>query len=87
MAMRRPVIAGKCRANDEILHHMEDSVLVERGSGKAIADAIIMLKNNRQLREKIAEGAYRNFSGNFSAKEIGRQLMEILLASASPRVK
>jgi len=76
MAMKKPIIVSDTISNRNIFRHKENSLFVK--SPKDIANAIILLKNDKSLRKKIAENGYKLFKEKYSQKHIGKQLKEIL---------
>jgi len=78
IAMRKPLITGDSPAAREILVNMENSLLVPMANPKAIADAVLTLKEDKRLREKIAENGYRLFKKKLSPTAIGKDLKLIL---------
>jgi glycosyltransferase involved in cell wall biosynthesis len=79
LAMQKPLITGDSLAAREILVNMENSLLVPMANPEALAVAILTLKEDQKLREKIAENGYRLFKERLSPKAIGRELKSILL--------
>lgn len=78
LAMRKPVITGNSAAANELLKDKENCILCEMANPKAIANAILLLKNTPNLREKIAENGYKLFITTASSQILGRQIKEIL---------
>lgn len=56
-AMEKALILGDNIANNELFTDGKDCLMVEMGSEDKLAKAIIRLKNNKNLREKIASNA------------------------------
>ena len=52
--------------------------MVNHSNEKELADAILKLKNNDNLRSKIASNAYNIFKNQCSISEIGRQIKTVL---------
>jgi glycosyltransferase involved in cell wall biosynthesis len=74
LAMQKPLITGDSIAAREVLSHGENSFLVPMCSPHAIAEAIFILKQDKQLRNKIALNGNRLFTEKFSPKAIGKNL-------------
>ena len=70
-----PFITADTPAIREVFRHMENAYLIPAGNPEALAEAIRYLKANRNLRNKIAEGARQIGKGIFSLKEIGNNLV------------
>jgi len=71
LAMAKPVITGDSPAAREVLVGGENALLCEMGNARALAQAILLLKRDRALRERIAQGGYASFRQKFSPKAIG----------------
>lgn len=70
-----PFITADTPAVREVFRHGENAYLIPAGNPEALADAIRYLKTNRNLRNKIAEGARQTGKGIFSLKKIGNDLV------------
>ncbi|MGB9880157.1 MAG: glycosyltransferase family 4 protein, partial [Anaerolineae bacterium] len=84
LAMRKPVITGYTKAMGEVLNDREQVLFCERGNPQALAEAIVELKENADLREKIAAQGYEAFLQYFSPSAIGamaRRYLEEMIGS------
>lgn len=59
IAMKKPVIVGDNPANRELLEDMESAIFVKHADPEALSAAILMLKENENLKNRIAEGGYK----------------------------
>lgn len=88
LAMGKPVITGDSPAAREMLTHGTDAILCEMADPSALAQAILLLKRNRPLREKMAKGGYLSFQNKFSSQVIGAtvkdHLAEVINAKFQP---
>ena len=73
LAMKKPIITGDTVGAREILSHKNNSYLVKIGNAEAIADAILELRDNTDLRMKIAENGYKLFKEKLTPKAIGKE--------------
>ncbi len=73
-----PFVTADTPAISEVFHHGKNAYLIPPGNQEALAEAIRHLKANRNLRDKIAEGARHTGEGIFSLKEIGNDLKCLL---------
>jgi glycosyltransferase involved in cell wall biosynthesis len=64
MIMQRPVISGDSETVRAELTHKEHLYLVERQNPLALAQAILDLEANPQLRQHIAQSAYQRVQQN-----------------------
>ncbi len=81
LAMKKPLITGKSAATDECFLKNEDNCLLcNMGDPRSLADAILQLKGDDRLRERVAERGYKLFTEHFSTNKIGEKYREILLA-------
>lgn len=78
VAVARPVITADTRAIREIFTHGQNIYLCPRGSGEALAEAILTLKRDPVLRERVGTGGYELFKAHFSIDAISRELRTIL---------
>jgi glycosyltransferase involved in cell wall biosynthesis len=78
IAMRKPVIVGDSPANRELFQNKENALMCQMANADALAKAILELRNNPPLREKIAEQGYKVFLNHCTPKLIGSQIKEII---------
>ncbi len=78
MGMRKPVITGLTPAIEEFFSHRENIFLIQELRSDLLAQAILELKRDEDLRERIAERGYELVSQKFSPEAIGRTLIKIL---------
>ncbi len=78
MAMKKPLILGKNNANKELFSDGENSLMVNHSNEEQLADAILALKNDDSLRNKIASNAYNIFKNQCSISEIGKKIRFVL---------
>ncbi len=78
LSLEKPVITGRTPAITEYFVDKEDIFLCEAANAESLAEAIMLLKNNERLREKIARNGYRSIQENFTSETIGRQIRKIL---------
>ncbi len=87
LAMGKPVITGDSPAAREVLIHGTDAILCQMANSQALAQAILLLKHNRPLREKIAREGYLSFQNKFSAHVIGATVKNYLTEVMDANVK
>lgn len=78
IAMGKPVIVGDNPANRELFKDRRNALMCEMANADALAEAILELRNNVSLREKIAEEGYKVFNNHCTTKSIGTQIKEIM---------
>jgi len=78
LAMKKPLITGDSPAAREILKNMKNCILVPMANPKALAEAILTLKEDKKLRDKIAESGYSLFKEKLTPKAIGKELKSFL---------
>jgi glycosyltransferase involved in cell wall biosynthesis len=84
LAMKKPLITGDTPAIREVgIVDRRHALLVEPGNPRALADAILELKDDERLRRRIAEGGYALFKEKFTPKAIGKRLKEVIEEVAS----
>jgi len=78
LGMKKPVITAETDAIKEIFEHKKNIFLCKAEDGSSLASAILELKNDIKLREKIAENGYLLISNNFTTKHIGEKVKTII---------
>jgi len=85
MGMRKPVITVRTPAVEEFFSHRENIFLVQESRPNLLAQAILALKDDKDLRERIAERGYQLVSQEFSPEAVGRTLIRILKKNSLTR--
>lgn len=78
MRMGRVVIASRCNGAEDYITHGETGLLVEPGSAQSLIEAIAMLWDDPQLRNKIGHNAKNYAAQHFSDEAAGAALQKIL---------
>lgn len=79
IAMQKPLITGISSAINEIFTDKENCLLVPMADPKAIAEAILNLKQDKKLRDNIAKNSYNLYCRRFSPKIIGKEYKSFLI--------
>ena len=74
LAMAKPVINGELPVMSSTLQHGETIYLCERQNPRALADAILTLRADQQLRLRLARQGYEFYQANLTFEIIGRKL-------------
>ncbi|MFH0846026.1 MAG: glycosyltransferase [Patescibacteria group bacterium] len=77
VACRKPVITADTPAIRELFDE-NDLYLVPTANSEALAKAILKLKEDSDLREKLAENSYNKFTQNCTPKILGKELLKII---------
>ncbi|MFH1045757.1 MAG: glycosyltransferase [Candidatus Omnitrophota bacterium] len=77
LAMAKALITGDSPAAREILQDRENVLFCRMADPQALAEAIVTLKEDRALREKIARNGYELFVNRFTKKAIGKRVSEL----------
>jgi glycosyltransferase involved in cell wall biosynthesis len=80
MATGKPVITGDSAAAREFLRPGEDCLLCTRGDAASLAEAILRLKSDPALAERLARTGRRRFEEKAAPAVIGRELAGRLAA-------
>lgn len=80
MAAGKPIITGDSPAAREFLTNEVDCLLCRRGDPGALAEAILRLRNDGALAERLALAGRRRFLERAAPQAIGRELVERLEA-------
>jgi glycosyltransferase involved in cell wall biosynthesis len=78
MAMEKPVVTRRSPAADELLVDGRDALLCEAADPRSIADAVLRLKNDRELSQAVARGGRETFLANCGSKNVSEQLRAII---------
>lgn len=84
IASGRTLITADTPAAHEVFTHGKDAWLVPPGNPGALADAILALSKDAELRDTIAKNGYDLFLKHYSIKEIGKSLVSILKSALNP---
>jgi glycosyltransferase involved in cell wall biosynthesis len=74
LAMAKPTIMGDNPANRELLRDGRDALLVKMADPRAIADAVLALRDDKDLRESIARNGHERFRSEATPEIIGAQI-------------
>ncbi len=78
MAVERPIVASDLPGWADVITHEETALLVPPGDVKALSDAIIRLRDDEDLAQKLGENAhklvFRHYTWNARAKAIRAHL-------------
>ena len=78
IAMRKPVITGEVPAMKELFQNRKHCLFCNIGDSHDLAEKILELKNNPELRKRIAEEGYKLFKARLIPKVLGQELKGIL---------
>jgi len=78
IAMKKPVITADTIAIREIFKDGEELALCSIANAKSLANKILELKNNIELRKKLANKGYNLYKEKFCPKVLGLELKNIL---------
>ena len=79
LAVGCPVIIGGSPAANYEFKNKEEVLFCKRGDPDSLAEAILLLKRNKRLREKIAKKGHALFVEKFSTKSISEELKKCLI--------
>lgn len=74
ISMKKPVILGDNNANKELFENNKNALLVEPANPRALADAILELRDNDNLRKYIAEGGYTTYREKCTPLILGTEI-------------
>jgi glycosyltransferase involved in cell wall biosynthesis len=76
--MGKPLITRRNAPVQELLKHEESAYFVEPADPRALADAILHLKRDPGLRERIAHNGHQRFLQYGTVEKLGEGLERIL---------
>ena len=87
LAMAKPVISGDSDAVRKMLRHGEHIYLCRRADPHALAEAILTLRDDRELCARLSQNGYSLYSQRFTSERLGRQYSRHLhsLTRAEPK--
>jgi glycosyltransferase involved in cell wall biosynthesis len=77
MASRTTVIASDVSGNNDLIRHLENGMLFDSDSDRALADCLIALANDRALMESLAKEAFNEASKKYRASTHCSKLLNI----------
>ena len=78
LAMGKPLITARTEATEGILTHMDNAILCKPGDAEDLAKAILFVKNDAILRDKVARRGKEYFMNNFSSEAIGKKVRDVI---------
>jgi len=78
LACKKPVITIKSISSKRLFKHKENIYLSDITKKDGLAKAILELKENPDLRDKIAENGYKLYNKRFTIKKIGKNTKKII---------
>jgi glycosyltransferase involved in cell wall biosynthesis len=78
LAMKKPIITGNSPAAQEVFQHKINSILCEMANSEALAESIVLLKEDKNLRKDIAEAGFKLYQDLFSSSRIAREFQTAL---------
>ncbi len=81
LALGLPLITGEANAPKELLTDKVNCLFAKPANPDDIAQKILELKNNPELRKKIAKNGYKLYKEKLNPKALGKELLEIIKKS------
>jgi glycosyltransferase involved in cell wall biosynthesis len=78
LAMGKPLITGDSPAAQELFEHEKNVLLCDMGSSDALADAILRLKNDALLRQRIGKEGRKLYHDSCRPVVLGAQLAHMI---------
>ncbi|HVT75326.1 MAG TPA: glycosyltransferase family 4 protein, partial [Candidatus Paceibacterota bacterium] len=75
LALKLPYITGKNTPLLELLTDGIDCISIEPGDAEGLANAVMRLKDDQTLREKIAEAGYEMYRNKMTSKTLAKRLL------------
>ena len=79
IACKKAVITGDSPAIRELFTDKENILLCKNRKSEALKDAILEIKNDNELRNKIAKGGYEVFENNLTCMRIGKEIVNLII--------
>lgn len=78
MACARPVLLSASGESARILHDANAGLTIEQGNAAALADAILRLRQDPDLRQRAGDHGRRYIARNFSRRQMALSYLEVL---------
>lgn len=78
LALDLPYITAESKGTKELLTDRINCLFVKRADANDLAEKILELKNNQELRKKIAENGYKLYQEKLNPKVLGKELLEMI---------
>jgi len=78
LALGMPYITRDSKSNREVLEDGKNCLLVKPSDPEDLAKKIILLKNNEDLRKKIADQAHSFFQNNLTSDILGSKVFDLI---------
>ncbi|MCR4286839.1 MAG: glycosyltransferase, partial [Deltaproteobacteria bacterium] len=86
MFLRVPVIASNVGGIKEILENNVDSILIEPSNPEVMADAIRGLVENKDLRKRLKENAFKKVAEKFTIGKMASEYLRVYLRSFKGKI-
>jgi glycosyltransferase involved in cell wall biosynthesis len=83
LAMKKPVITGDSLTVNKALTHGQHVYLCERNNPQSLANAILTLRDDPALRDRLAEAGHRRYQREFTTAALGQLIAEHLRGTVS----
>ncbi len=78
LAMGKPFITGDGKGIRELVENGKEAMLIEKGSEIALVNAILTLKKDSALREKLSKNALLKYKSEFTDEKIGEYMLKVV---------
>ncbi|MGB8952219.1 MAG: glycosyltransferase [Candidatus Aminicenantales bacterium] len=78
MGMRKTVVTARTAAGEEFFSHRENIYFCDDPLPESLARAVLELKKDEELRERIAQNGFQLVRREYSSRAIGARLLDIL---------
>ncbi|MCK4592408.1 glycosyltransferase [Candidatus Parcubacteria bacterium] len=79
IACKKAVITGDSSAIRELFTDKENILLCENRNAESLKNAILEIKNDNELKNKIAENSYFLFQKDLNSEKIGKMVADIII--------
>jgi glycosyltransferase involved in cell wall biosynthesis len=77
MSLGIPTIASDFGGNPYVITHEQAGLIIPQKNGESLAEAILKLKNDQQLYNKLSEGAAADYNARFRDTTMARKIEEV----------
>lgn len=78
LSLNKVVMTAEAPVIKSVFTHKENIYMVPPGDANSLVSAILELKNDPKLRQRIANSGHKLFAKNFSPKVVGKKIIEFM---------
>lgn len=77
MAMRKAIVATAIDGTEEVIHHLENGLLIPVKSPEKLAEALLLVAGQQELRDKLGRNAAKTIAHDFSIERMTEKIEKV----------